>query len=338
MAAAMLGIASAALAGPQVRVRVQRADAQQFPVVRAFVLVTDEKGQTIPGLSANDFTVRDDDQTPDSLKVASMLSGQERIAVAMAIDRSGSMKGEPFAAAIAAARDFAARMSQQDALTAMTFSTRVDPFPELTSDRAIALNSLGARRPAGNTALNDAVSTAVSVLSASDADRKAVVVLTDGRDNASKASPEDCATQARDAGVTVYCVGLGPSVNEEALAELAHATGGGVFLIGNPGEVQPVYQSIAQELRNEYVLTYTASDTGGTSVWRTMSVQASTDGLTSADQWQYMVPRAGVVIAPGIRAEVVMMLVAGCLGAANAALAVVLVRRKRRADRLDRRV
>jgi VWFA-related protein len=336
---AIVLIGAAAHAETRLDVRVQRVDAQAYPTIRAFVLVRGEDGQTIPGLSAGDFTVEDSGAAPASLQASSMLSGTERIAVVLALDRSGSMKGEPFAAAMAAARDFAARMNQQDALTAITFSTRVDPFPDLTTDRVAALSMLGARRCGGNTALNDAVSTAVSVLAACDADRKAVVVLTDGKDNASRTSVKDCAIQATGAGVTVYCVAFGPSVNEDALAGLADATGGEAFLVGNLSGVQPVYQRIARELRNEYVLTYRAPDSQDAGAWRTLTLTAKLNGQTGSDQWQYMVPRPGAAApSTGVGAELAMMVVGGLLVVANAALVAALVRRKRRAERADWRV
>ena len=279
------GISSAA---PDVIAHVTRADGGRFPLVRCFVTVTDEKGQSLAGLTAESFAVSEDGRPVHDLKVSSVLPGDQTIAVVLVLDRSGSMRGAPISAAVEAARDFAGRLSEGDALGLITFSSRVDPPAPLSTDRKATAKRLDAIRSRGETALYDAVRQAIGLLSRSTGDRKAVVALTDGQDNASAATAQQCADAARADSISIYCVGLGRSVNEKALRLMGEASGGLVFMAGSPDNLIGIYRQVAHEIKSQYVLTYSSPVPNADNTWRTVSVSVREKGIESSDRRQYL--------------------------------------------------
>jgi len=296
----VLWACSTASAGSAVTACVTRAEADRFPSVRCFVTVTDEKGQSLPGLTLKSFTVLEDDAPVGNLAVSSVLPGDETIAVVLVLDRSGSMRGSPIKAAVAAASDFAGRLSESDSLGMVTFSSKVDVPVAPTTDRSAVVKHLARIRASGETALYDAVHWAIGALSREKVDRRALVALTDGQDNASAATAQQCADAARADGVSVYCVGLGRSVNEKALRLVAEQTGGLLFLTGDPDSLVGIYRKIAHQLKSQYELSYTSPRPSADNSWRTVVVSVREKGTESSDRRQYLAAaQTGTAKPPG---------------------------------------
>ena len=93
--------------------------------------------------------------------------------------------------------------------------------------------------------------------------RKAMVVLTDGEDNASRHSFEDVVGYAQRAGVTIYTVGIDLPATKVVprwqLAKLAEVTGGQSFFVSGDSALDKIYAEIDRELRTQYLLAYTSS-------------------------------------------------------------------------------
>jgi len=281
---------AAAAASPLVR--ISRVEAQGFPTVRCFVSVTDEAGESLAGLTADGFTVSEDAQAVPSIRLSSVLPGDERIAVILVLDRSGSMRGAPISAAKKAAADFTRRLSEKDSLGIVSFASKVDPSSDLTTDRSAVLRYLEGVQPRGETAVYDAVREAIAKLSRHAADRKAIVALTDGQDNASSATAAQCATAARHDSVAIYCVGLGHSLNADALRLMAQESGGQCFLTSSPESLTDIYRKIARHIQSQYVLTYDSPRPAGEETWRVVEVSVRDRAGTGSDRRQYLVPRS----------------------------------------------
>jgi VWFA-related protein len=273
-----------------VTARINRIEAAHFPTIGCYVSVTDETGESLTGLPPGNFTVLEDGEPVGGLRVSSVLPGHEKIAVVLVLDRSGSMRGEPIAAAKKAAADFIPRVSDEDLLGLVTFSTKVDPSVGLTTDRGIPLEGIDRAKTRGETALYDAVGQAIAKLSWQKADRKAVVVLTDGHDNASSATASQCATAARRDNVSIYCVGLGRSLNADALQLMARESGGHCFLTSSADNLTDIYRRIARQIESQYVLTYDSPRPAAEESWRTVKVSVRDRGTEGGDQRQYVAP------------------------------------------------
>lgn len=311
--------------------KLSRIEVQGFPTIRCFVSVVNEAGDSLLGLTVENFTVTENGQPVGGVRLTSRLPGSERIAVALVLDRSASMRGAPIAAAKSAAVEFIRRLSDRDALDLVSFSTRVDPSPGLSTDRGPVTASLERAGPRGETALYDAVRAGVTELAAYKADRRAVVALTDGYDNRSVTTPAQCAEAAKRDGVAIYCIRLGASASEKPLRVMAEPSGGAVFLAASPSDLTGIYRRIAGRIQNEYVVTYTSSGEPAPGAWRTVEVSVADSGLNGSDRRQYIVPERGGVSEAAWWASVAPLrwAVIGLL-AINVGLALVLLRRRAR--------
>jgi len=271
-------------------VKVSRINTDHYPTIQCSVSAIDDTGKSLVGLTADSFSILENDKPVTNVTLQSILPGKERIAVILVLDRSGSMQGAPITAAKKAAVDFVRRMSEKDVLSVVSFASRVDPSADLTVDRNKVLQAIETIHPRGETAFYDAIQQAVKRLAGYKADRKAVVALTDGQDNASSATAEGCATAAADAGVPVYCIGLGRSLNSNALQLLAKKSGGSCFLTTSPETLTDTYRKIAQQIQNQYELTYTSPSPATTASWRTVKISVHDKGGESSDLRQYLVP------------------------------------------------
>src|SRR6185503_16847932 len=130
-----------------------------------------------------------------------------------------------------------------------------------TTDRRTALDAIAGIRPAGGTAILDALQEAVKGLSASPR-RKAIVLLTDGYDEHSEAQVDATIDVLRQGGVTLYVVGIGGIAGvslkgEAVLGSLAAATGGHAWFPLDQQRLAFAYEAVAADVQHRYLLTYT---------------------------------------------------------------------------------
>jgi VWFA-related protein len=199
----------------------------------------------------------------------------------LVIDVSGSMEvAGKLDAAKAAAKAYVDQMRPGDEAGLLSFNVDVDYLQPLTSDRDAlrsAIDSLTARH---DTAMYDALARATDIL-ASVSGRKAVLVLTDGMDNSSRATLEDVLAGISPAGLSISTIGLGNAqkvgvsfegLDEPALKELAARAGGGYGFAEDPSMLADIYQRFGRALQSEYAVTYRSPGTLRDGVTRTIRV------------------------------------------------------------------
>jgi tight adherence protein B len=177
-----------------------------------------------------------------------------------AVDRSQSMVGQALADATAAARAFIGAKSPTDRVAVTSFgSTAValTDFSTSTIDADSVLRQLGAD-PLAGTALYDAVVQAASMLGAEKNQARILVLLTDGNDVSKSGKTIDAAIKAaQDAHVTVYAIGIeGKGFDPADLKRLADATNGNYYGAASSDALEDVYNSIAQDLKRTWQLSY----------------------------------------------------------------------------------
>jgi VWFA-related protein len=321
-------------APPSLTLAIDRIQAHGFPGIQCFVTVTDDRGQPVSGLAAQNFGVSENGAPTIGFSLRPTLPGEERVAVVLAVDCSGSMRGEPLASAKAGADDFTHRLAGSDLLAVLSFADTVDRSAELSTDRAMAERALAAMEAGGNTALYDALSTATKMAAGPPADRRAVVVLTDGKDNASRSSVTQCMEAAARDGVAVYTVGLGSEIDAPLLRRIASGTGGQSYVGLSPDDLVGLYRRIAHELRTQYVLTYSAPEDEPNRAWRTVRISVTYGGARATDQRQFLAaqsPRTRTVPTTRVAGSAVAILAALLLF--DAMLFVFWLRRRRRGSR-----
>jgi Ca-activated chloride channel family protein len=232
------------------------------------VVVTDKQGRYISDLDQDRFTVFDNGRR---MPIEIFTNADTPLTIGLVIDASGSM-GPKIGEVISATLAFARMSNPEDELFAMRFNddvrdlVRDRPFL-LAADIAALSRGLALMRPEGRTSLYDALIAGLDHLAMGSRGRKALVVVSDGGDNASAATLDQVLAKARESNAAIYTVGIfddnDMDRNPGVLKSLARTTGGERFLPRSPGELLQVCERIAREIRSGYTLGYAPPDSDG---------------------------------------------------------------------------
>lgn len=245
----LLLIPSVCLAG--VFLSLNQINIERFPEINIYLTVADERGTPLKGLGLNNFKVQEDGSTVQVKGVFPLEKGDEPLSVVLAIDRSGSMRGQPIKDALQAAKDFIKEMRAFDRVGLVSFDDRVTVISRPNADKGPLMKAIDKIKVGKDTALNDAVMKSLQLLSPFTG-RRAVIVLTDGKENRSKATREETIKEAVRLGIPLITVGLGNEVDADALDAMADGSGGRSFFAQASSELSGLYQAIARQLINQY--------------------------------------------------------------------------------------
>jgi VWFA-related protein len=241
------------------------------------VNVTDSRGAFVPGLRREDFRVYEDGQ----LQNLSLFAEEDSpVTVGLLVDHSRSM-GPKLDEVAAAVSGFADSSNPQDEMFVVDFSDNVSiesfsgqPF---TSDPKNLRRALLAVSADGQTALYDAIAEGLKHLEQGGRDSKALVIVSDGGDNASRHKYSDVLVLARQAHAKIYSIGLvgssGEEENPRALERICKDTGGIAFLVRPGQNVAEIANIIARDLREQYVLGYMPANPAKRNSFRKLSVK-----------------------------------------------------------------
>jgi uncharacterized protein YegL len=173
------------------------------------------------------------------------------------IDTSGSMAGASMDQAKAAANALLQRLAPGDAAAVIAFSDQARVVEPLTRDRPALQRAITGLVPLGNTALFDAVAESARLAAESGYVRRAVVLLSDGREfgGASRLTREQALERATQGGAVFYMVGVGPDIDRAFLEEIANRSGGRFFQASGASEVPQIYAALEELLRGQFVVT-----------------------------------------------------------------------------------
>ena len=248
-------------------------------MVLVTVTVTDKHNRFVQGLQKENFQVWEDkfEQTPIHFS-----SETTPVTLGIVLDKSGSMGGRRPKAG-------AAPPSLQDrmittAASCLREGTRVDEYfllefsssPMITADFTSDISKLGERLvfmdAGGSTALWDAIYLGVRKLEDASNPRKALLVLTDGRENRSRYSLAELKGLLREQDVRIYSMDR-VEVQIDGLAQLSDLTGGRVFRSSEP------CKELSADLRNQYVIGYRPTNGASDGAWRDIRVRIRPEGL-----------------------------------------------------------
>ncbi len=263
--------------GEQNGVYVFRANVNEV-VLHATVI--DDKHRLVTGLTRNDFQVFEDG-TPQS--ITSFRREDIPVAVGIVIDNSGSMRDKR-PAVNQAAVNFVRSSNPQDEVFIVNFNDEYYLDQDFTNQVPKLKEALDRIESRGGTALYDAVvASAEHLKKNARLDKKVLLVVTDGEDNASRESLEQAIRrlQAQN-GPTVYTIGLLGGEKERrarrALTEMAEQTGGVAFFPKDLGEVDSITQTVAHDIRNQYTIGYKPTRPQSQGGYRTIKVDARAPG------------------------------------------------------------
>jgi VWFA-related protein len=272
-------------AKPQAPASIDGQDPQPFKIavnVNLVVLsptVRDRKGSFVSDLHEQDFEVYE-----DGVRQSIRLFKHEDIpvTVGLVVDHSGSMSHK-IPDVIAAARTFARTSNQEDQMFVVNFNEKVTlglPDAMTFTDSPEELERAISRIPAtGQTALYDALAVALDRLQTGSRDKKVLIVISDGGDNASTHSLAEVLKMAGQSSALVYTIGIfeaqDPDQNPGVLRHLAQATGGEAYFPEQLDEVVPACERIARDLRHQYTIGYASSSAARPGVYRAIRVVAN---------------------------------------------------------------
>jgi Ca-activated chloride channel family protein len=289
MAAVALVIAAAGLGAqePQPPVATFKSSVD---LVRVTAVVRDHKGRFVRDLTARDFEILDAGRTRP---ITEFRRDQSGVSVALLFDVSGSMEGQLTSAREAATHVLSWLDATLDEAAVFTFDTRLDAVTPFTAGLKALPRELNTMVPFGATSLHDAIAETAKRLEERQGKRRAVVVLTDGNDTASKLTPAQVSGIASEIDVPVYLFGIVPSIDNPtsematnsivssalggALADLASWTGGHAFVASTPAQRSAAARQIIDELRHQYLIAFESSGAPG---WHPLVVRARQKDLT----------------------------------------------------------
>lgn len=228
------------------------------------VTVTDKSGRLVTNLPQSAFQVFE-----NGVAQTIRLFKREDVPVSMGliIDNSGSMREKRQGvetAALAMVRD----SNPQDEVFIVNFNDEVYLDADFTNDTKVLERGLTKIDSRGGTAMRDAIRLSVDHLQEkAKRDKKVILVVTDGDDNASTISLDALVKLAQKDDVLVYAIGLladedkrEASKAKRALGILAESTGGLVFYPRDVAEVGRIAHEVAHDIRNQYTIAYTPSN------------------------------------------------------------------------------
>ncbi len=231
------------------------------PRVSVSVSATDEKGLPILGLTPRDVTVTENGVPQTDVVLYPFYERPTPIDAVLALDASGDMNGQPFEDVKVAANAFVNGLGLNDQVGVVSFGFAAKLEHPLTSDTKSIRKAIESIKLTRNTALNDAL-----VVATKEARRSknvpVVILMTNGVNWKSKLTQAQALEQVLPLKVPVFTVAFGNTVGEKPLQDFARLTGGRYYSALNGSQLAEVFESISQQLHQEYRLSYKSSTVG----------------------------------------------------------------------------
>ena len=277
-----------------------RVDVQEVLVP---VSVTDSTGRFVAGLGDEDFHILDDGVEQ---RIDLLVNEETPLTLAVVVDVSGSMQSKTKDTA-RALEELLGALGERDRAFLLGFHWWVVTMQEPTCDHSLLADALSQFEPQGGTALFDGVVEGLYRLyKMGPGTRRALVLLSDGFDNASINTPRETIAAAKATGIPIYTIGLGKKrrqgffrrllgdsldlefegLDENHLRALSESTGGHSFIVsdiergeGRSNALAQAFGRLARELRSHYVLSYQPPRSELHGRWHTIRVELSRPNL-----------------------------------------------------------
>ena len=303
--ALVLAIA-AALAAPAQLGAQARPQAPVFgtgiEIINITLSVTDARSNFVTDLLQRDFAVFE-----DGIRQELSLFTHEDLPISMVllIDTSASMEEKIKNAQDAAVR-FTKTLRPQDLAQVVQFNERATPLQTFTNDLALLERAIRATEASGPTALHNALYVALKDLSrdkkVAELRRRAIIILSDGEDTASLVTDDQVLELAKKSEINIYVISLRParaqdrqrqafSQAEYLFNALTRETGGRAYFPASIGELDSVYDRIAEELRTLYNVGYVSANPRRDGKWRRIVVRVpDREGMQIRHKLGYYAP------------------------------------------------
>ena len=287
-------------------------------VVNLFFNVKDKRGALIPNLTKDHFNIFEDGK-PQTIKYFSAESNQP-LTLGLLIDSSASQERVLEDEKVAGGQFLREVLHKDDMAFVISFDVNVDLLQDYTNDASMLRHAMGRARinsggaggglpglgggpiPQSNprgTLLFDAVYLAANEKLAKEVGRKAMILLTDGEDQGSQTRIAQAIESAQKADAIIYVImiadrwfygGMGYS-GDRQMKKLCEETGGRVINAGNkPEKLKAAFDQIASELRTQYNIGYTPTNSARDGTFRKVEVKMRDNNLKVQARQGYYAP------------------------------------------------
>jgi len=248
-------------------------------LVTLTLTVTDPYGRYVSGLDKKAFTITDNNKEQE---ISFFSDSDAPISVGILFDVSGSMNGEKINKARKALERFISTSHPMDEYFLIAFNSRAQLLLDRTRNGEAVLDKLTLVKPRENTALYDAVYLGVERVTRGSHQKRALLIISDGQDNASRYNFGEVRRLMKESDVVTYAVGIidrgdaGSAVGMQGQAfldELSSVTGGKSFYPQTDVEMDEIFERIALELRHQYSIGYIPKDFQPDGKWRKVKVK-----------------------------------------------------------------
>ncbi len=248
-------------------------------LVTLTLTVTDLYGRYVSGLTKSAFTVFDSNQEQE---ITYFSDTDAPVSVGIIFDVSGSMSGEKINKARNALKRFIGSSHPSDEYFLIAFNNRAQLLMDRTRNGDAVLEKLTLVNPKQNTALYDAVYLGIERVTRGSHQKKALLIISDGQDNASRYNFGEVRRLMKESDVVSYAVGIidggdsGSALGMQGQAfldELTSVTGGKAFYPSSDIEMDEIFERIALELRHQYSIGYTPTNFSPDGKWRKVKVK-----------------------------------------------------------------
>jgi Ca-activated chloride channel homolog len=250
-------------------------------LVELHASVVDEKGQFVTGLTPDNFRVFEDKVEQ---KVSVFSKEDIPVTMGLVIDNSGSMR-EKRPQVNAAALSFVRTSNSADEVFVVNFNDEyyLDLDEDFTSNPQELHDALERIDTRGSTALYDAVIGSLDHLKKGHKDKRVLLVITDGDDDASRKDFSYTVKAAVESNAVIYAIGVFSDddrknnkkmirKSKKELTTLAEATGGLAYFPDRLEDVDPVCVQVAHDIRNQYTLGYYPTNNAKDGTFRSVKV------------------------------------------------------------------
>ena len=279
--------------------QITQVDTSEFPLIHVYVSVRDAQGEPLP-INPGRLVLKENGVAVNAQDIKGSTVVNELTSL-LVMDVSGSMNfAGKLDAAKDAARDYIKQLRAQDQTGIITFNTKVNVVNPVTLDHSTLLKAIDKIQARDDTSMYDALIKAVEILNPLPG-RKAIIVLTDGMDNASQGTPEQVLRSIGYTGLSISTIGLGiipqdetqpdefKGLDQATLTMLAEKAGGRYGFVEDKQSLTELYDQMRRALQSEIVITYTTPQKLRDGVSRSLTVELADDltGVGSTGEKQF---------------------------------------------------
>jgi Ca-activated chloride channel family protein len=224
-------------------------------LIEVYATIYDGKGRYVDGLTRDKFQVFEDGK---SQQISSFETGAQSVSCAVLLDTTGSMT-EALPRVKNSIVKLIDGLGPDDSIAIYTFDEHLRVRQDFTKDKDSAKRAVLRTRAEGRTALFDALSEVAQDVSKRPG-KKAMLVFTDGDDNASALSAAAAIARAKKVGIPLYAIAEGEALEspnlKKLLDDLSERTGGTSYEAKKASDIEEIFQKISRDLQHLYMLSY----------------------------------------------------------------------------------